>query len=189
MLAHCQFILGPGSARARSRTRGILRRQARHRLRQRHRRAAAGAAGVGDRPGRRRDLPVIHFPRDGGTGRAARRDAGFRRRRGGHFQYRSGKSGTRGRDRKGARAETAAIIPVDLFGLPADHDAIAAIAASGRPVDARRRRAGVSARPIAAASSARSATATATSFFRPSRSAVMATAARYSPTMMRWPRA
>ncbi len=57
-----------------------------------------------------------------------------------------------------------AIIPVDLFGLPADHDAIAAIAkAHGCSCSTTRRRA--LARPIAAASSARSATATATSFF------------------------
>ena len=43
-------------------------------------------------------------------------------------QSRSGKLRARGGDSEAARAQAARVIPVDLFGLPADHDAIAAIA-------------------------------------------------------------
>ena len=50
-----------------------------------------------------------------------------------------------------------AVIPVDLFGLPADHDAVAAIAAAEAPVHARRRRAGLRRHLSRAARSAHSA--------------------------------
>ncbi len=66
---------------------------------------------------------------------------------------------------KSAGLTPKAVIPVDLFGLAADHAAIAAAAEGGRPVHSRRRRAGVSARHSITAGSAPSANATATSFF------------------------
>ena len=64
-------------ARAREGPCGVLRRAPRDRLRERHRRAGAGADGEGHRPGRRGDLPVLHVhaaPPE--VGRAGRRDAG-----------------------------------------------------------------------------------------------------------------
>lgn len=78
-----------------------------------------------------------------------------------------------------------AIIPVDLFGQPADHDAVAAFAkahdlfvlddaAQGFGGLFKGKRIGTF------------GLATATSFFRPSRLAVMAMAARSSPMTMRW---
>ena len=85
------------------------------------------AKGIG--PRRRGDLPGLHVLRDGRGGGAARRDAGLRRCRCGHVQSRSRQRSKRAiakARRLGLKPK--AIIPVDLFGLPADHDAIAAIA-------------------------------------------------------------
>ena len=44
------------------------------------------------------------------------------------FNLDAGEPRARGRDRPRARPRPRAVIPVDLFGLPADHDAIAAVA-------------------------------------------------------------
>ena len=57
------------------------------------------------------------------------------------------------------------MIPVDLFGQPADYDAIAAVAQRRGPVRARRCRAGASARPTGTVAIGTLAHATATSFF------------------------
>ena len=57
-----------------------------------------GADGVGDRAGRRGDLPVLHLSRHRGDGGAAWRDADHRRCRAGHVQSRPGKLRAGGRD-------------------------------------------------------------------------------------------
>ena len=122
---------GPGGARARGRARGVLRRPPCGHLRERHRRAAAGADGQGDRPRRRGDLPVLHLPRDrrgGGAASARRRCSPMSTRRPSTSIRQAASAPSRPRARPASTPK--AIIPVDLFGQPADHDAIAAIAAA-----------------------------------------------------------
>ena len=84
----------------------------------------------------------------------------------------------RSRRRSAPGLKPKAVIPVDLFGLPADHDAIAAVAKARRPVRARRRRAGVRRHATRAAARHVRRTPPRPASFRPSRSAATATAAR-----------
>ena len=80
-----------------------------------------------------------------------------------------------------------AVMPVDLFGQSADHDAIAAVARP-RACSCSTTRRRHSARATRAAASARWALPLRPAFSRPSRSAATATAVRSSPTMTRWPK-
>src|SRR5262249_33346169 len=79
-----------------------------------------------------------------------------------------------------------AVIPVDLFGLPADHEALAAIAAAENLfiLDDAAQAFGAThkGRPLGTFGNA-----TATSFFPPSRSDARAKGAPYSPTTRDWP--
>ena len=88
------------------------------------------------------------------------------------------RSSARSRRRSATGLKPKVLIPVDLFGLPADHDALAGRREGGRAVRARRRRAGVRRAPTRAASSAPSRQRPRRASFRPSRSAATATAAR-----------
>ena len=73
--------------------------------------------------------PDFTFCRHRRGGGAGRRDAGVRRRRGDELQPRSRRaSPARSPPPAGSACGRSAVIPVDLFGQPADHDAIAAVA-------------------------------------------------------------
>ena len=89
---------------------------------------------------------------------------------------------------KGQGLRPACVIPVDLFGLPADYDAIDADRARERPEGDRRRAPRASARSYHGRKPARSATSPRPPSSRPSRSAATATAARSSPTTTNSPR-
>ena len=116
-----KYILGPEVAEFEKPARGLCRRQACHRLRQRHRCAAAAALCGRHRTGRRGVRAELHLRRDRRGGGAGQGRAGVRRRRSRHLQYRhrQPRSGDRhGQARRPAAAE-------------GDHP--------GRPVRARRR--------------------------------------------------
>ena len=167
-----------GGARLRGRARRLLRRQACGHLRQRHRRAGAGAAGEGHRAGRCGDLSVIHVLRDRGSGGAGRRHAGVRRCRRGHLQYRCERNCRRRRSRqkRGPHAEGGdSGRSVRPAGRPRRGRRRRQ---GGRPVHARRCRARLRRQLSTTAGSAPSATRPRPASFRPSRSAATATAAR-----------
>ena len=108
-----------------------------------------------------------------------RRDAGVRRRRAKRASIsirRASCAPSRPRARLGL--EPRAVIPVDLFGQPADHDAIAAVAAAPRTCSCSTMPRRPSARPTRTAGSARSRRRRRPASSRPSRSAATATAAR-----------
>ena len=181
---------GAGSARARGGACGVLRRPARGRLLERHRCAAAGADGQGHRTGRCGDLSR--------PSRSARPPKWWRwparRRCSPTSTPRPSTSIRRACERAVATAKQLglkprAVIPVDLFGQPADHDAIAAIAAAQGlfVLDDAAQAFGASykGRRLGTLGDSRPRPA----FSRPSRSAATATAARSSPTTTSWPRA
>ena len=72
------FIMGPEVGAARGRGRPALARQARHRLRQRHRRAAAAAQGARPEARRRGHHDGVHLLRHRGRDPQRRRHAGLR---------------------------------------------------------------------------------------------------------------
>ena len=82
--------LRAGGRGVRARGRGVPRRAARDRRRERHGRPRPRTRGARDRPRRRGRLPGVHVLRDGRGDRARRRDAGVRRHRSGDAQPRSG---------------------------------------------------------------------------------------------------
>ena len=173
---------GPGGRGVRDASSPPSAAPPRDRLRQRHRCAGAGADGQGHRPRRCGVLSGLHLLRDRGGRGAGRRDAGVRRRRATPSTSiaASLKRAIATAKRQGLKPK--AVIPVDLFGLPADHDAIAAVAQGGRPVRARRRRAGFGAHLQGPQARHARATRRRPASSRPSRSAATATAARCSPT-------
>ena len=89
------------------------------------------------RPGRRGHRPVVHLRRDRQLGRAHRRDAGLRRHRPRHLLPRPGRR--RGRRH---RPRPSAIMPVHLYGHPADMTGLRRDRRAPRPADLRGRRAG-----------------------------------------------
>ena len=96
-----RFIFGPEVAGVRGGGRGVSRRAARGRRRERHRCAGALAGSARDRGGRRGDLPLVHLLRHGGGDRAGRRDAGLRGHRSRHAEPRRGRR--RGADHASGR--------------------------------------------------------------------------------------
>src|SRR5215217_1465882 len=88
-----------GGRGARNGACGLLRRESRHLVRERHRSARHGADGERHPPRRRGGLPELHLRGDGRGGGVVRRDAGFRRRRRGQLQPRPGEPRACGRDR------------------------------------------------------------------------------------------
>ena len=107
VLGHCQFILGPEVRAAEAALAAFC--GARHAIT-----CASGTDalvllpdGEGHRAGRRGDLSGLHLHRDRRGGGAGRRNAGFRRRRGGELQSRSRKPSARHRNRAqgGAHAQ------------------------------------------------------------------------------------
>ena len=190
VLGHCQFIMGPEVRALEADLAAFC--GARHAITCASGTDALAARpdGEGDRARRRRDLSDLHLLRDRRGGGAGWRDAGVRRRRGRRASISIRKAVERAR-RDGAQGRASApkaVIPVDLFGQPADHDAIAAIARGREPVRARRCRAGLRRDLPATGASARSRTRPRRASFRPSRSAATATAARSSPTTTSLPR-
>ena len=81
--------------------------------------AAPCARRARHRPWRRSHRPVLHLDRDRQRRALLRRDSGVRRHRSRHLQHRSV-----ARRHQGHAAHASAIIPVHLFGLCADIDAI-----------------------------------------------------------------
>ena len=165
----------------RGRAREILRRAVTPcQLLQRHRRLVMASDGEGYRPRRCGVLSDLHLLRDRGSGGAGRRDPGFRRCRCRDLQHRCARASNRAiATAKRLGLKPKAVIPVDLFGLPADHDADRRSRQGAKPVHAGRCRAGLRRAPTRAASSAPSATPPRPAFSRPSRSAATAMAARY----------
>ena len=100
----------------------------------------------------------------------------------GDIQSRPGKLRARGRNGQALGLKPRAIIPVDLFGLPADHDAINAVAAAHGLLVLDDAAQAFGATYQRQASSARSPRQRRRASFRPSRSAAMAMAAPSSPT-------
>ena len=104
------------------------------------------AKGVGTR--RRRLHDPVHFRCDGGGDRQCRRNSGLRRHRPGDVQHRPARTRQAiAKVKADGNINPRAIITVDLFGLPADHRAINAIAAReglfvdrGRGAELRRER-------------------------------------------------
>ena len=136
-MASGSYILGPEVDRLRGRVRRLLRSPPRDRRRQRPRRAAADPARLRDRPGRRGDRPVEHVHRD--LARACRRPA---RRPVPVEPDPATHNITAAAVEAAITPATRAIMPVHLYGQPADMDAIVALGRErGIPVD-RGRRAG-----------------------------------------------
>ena len=130
----------PRGRRTGAPARRVLRRQARAELRQRHRRVGAGGDGQGARAGPGGAGAVLHLCRDRRGRRLVRRDPGLRRCRcttPSTSIRRAWRPASPTARRLGL--EPVGVIPVDLFGLPADYDAILAIAAAHRPVGLLRR--------------------------------------------------
>ena len=115
------FILGEPVAELEREVAALSHTKSRHRMRQRHRRDPARAAGARRRPRRRSDHDAVHVLRDGGHDSQRRRDAGVRRHR---AATRSTSGPTRSRRR--ARRRRRRSIPVDLFGQMAPIETIAA---------------------------------------------------------------
>ena len=165
VLDHCQFIMGPEVRALEPISSAFC--GARHAIT-----CASGTDALvlalmakGDRPGRRGVLPGLHLHRD----RRGRWRWSARRRCSPTSTETTFNLDPASLERAIATAKRLglkpkAVIPVDLFGLPADYDAIGAIAQKHEPVRARRRRAGFR-RDLATARSARSRDVTATSFF------------------------
>ena len=140
-----RYILGPEVGIVRKAARGLCRRQARRGLRQRDGRAAAAADGRWHRPGRRGLRAELHLCRDRRSGGTGQGRAGLRRHRSGQLQHRHPASleAAIAMVRHGGPSRAPkAIIPVDLFGLAADYEAISAIAAREKPDGHRGCRAG-----------------------------------------------
>ena len=183
VLDHGQFILGPEVRELESQLAAFC--GARHALT-----CSSGTdalmlvlLALRHRAGRRGVLPVLHLLRHRRGGGAARRHAGVRRRRCRHLQHEPGGPRARHRHRQAAGPEARrVVIPVDLFGLPADYDDDPADRRAPRPVGAVPTPPRASAPAIAAAASAPSASPPPPASSRPSRSAATATAARCSPT-------
>ena len=158
VLDHGDYIMGPEVASSRPRLQLSAARSTRL-LCQRHRRARARADGAGHRPGDAVLCPSFTFAATaeavawfGATPVFVDVDEDS-------FNLDPASLEAGGRDRRRRRAsDPAGVIPVDLFGQPADYDAIEPICAARRPVDAVRCRAELRRRAIAAARSAPSAT-------------------------------
>ena len=129
----------------RGRARGVLRREACDVLRERHRCAAClslMAKGIG--PGDAVFCPSFTFCATAEVVALVGATPVFVDVRCRHLQHRCREPEARDCDRADARAcKPKAVIPVDLFGLPADHDAHRRGRRRRRPVRARRRRAGL----------------------------------------------
>ena len=129
VIEHGQFILGPEVAELERRLASFCGARALRHLRQRHRRAGAGADGARGEAGRRGVRAVLHFRRDRRDRGLARRDAGLRRCRSPTAStWIRRASSARSAWAKGAGLKPRAVIPVDLFGQPADYGAILPIA-------------------------------------------------------------
>ena len=128
--------MGPEVAAAGGAGGAAVARQARHRLRERHRRAAASPPRARPEAGRRGHRARLHLLRDRGRHPQRRRHAGLRRHRPGTFNV----------DPAAIEAaitpRTRAIVLVHLFGQMAPMERILPLAQQARPDAHRGRRAG-----------------------------------------------